>query len=177
MKITADLIQEFKGFYQAELYKELTVKRFEREIQKFFDFAESRGVVRVEEISIPLIEDYKTFYLKKEVPKTSRYYGEKTQLSSKTIEEKIQTIKNFLEFTRYKYEIGIDPKTIRMPKSESKRMDYFTYEEIQIIIAAIDRAEKYEINRLRLKLIILIGFTTGLRLAEIMSLQVHQVMN
>jgi hypothetical protein len=55
-------------------------------------------------------------------------------------------------------------------------MDYFTLPELYKIVKAIDKTEKYEINRTRLKLIVLIGFTTGLRLAEILSLKVYQVL-
>lgn len=55
-------------------------------------------------------------------------------------------------------------------------MDYFTLPELYKIVQAIDTTEKYEINRTRLKLIVLIGFTTGLRLAEILSLKVYQVL-
>lgn len=63
-----------------------------------------------------------------------------------------------------------------MPPAKSKRMDYFTLPELYKIVQAIDTTEKYEINRTRLKLIVLIGFTTGLRLAEILSLKVYQVL-
>lgn len=56
-------------------------------------------------------------------------------------------------------------------------MDYFSYSEILHILQVISDAEPFAINRLRLQLIILIGFTTGLRLSEIMSLQVHQVLS
>lgn len=63
-----------------------------------------------------------------------------------------------------------------MPPAKSKRMDYFSLSELHEIVKTIDTTEKYEINRTRLKLIVLIGFTTGLRLAEILSLKVYQVL-
>lgn len=50
-------------------------------------------------------------------------------------------------------------------------MDFFTYEEIKQIVALINESKDYEINKVRLKLHILIGFTTGLRLAEVMRLK------
>lgn len=103
MKITKSLIQEFISFYEADLYKTLTLKRFEREFTKFSDFAKKHKVDEVENITTRLIEDYKSHYLCLPVPKTSRYYGKTDRLSQKTIEEKLQTIKNFLVFTRYKY--------------------------------------------------------------------------
>lgn len=177
MKITKELIQEFISFYQADLYKTLTLKRFEREFTKFAQYAKKKWVDEVEKINIPLIEDYKSYYMRLPVPITSRYYSTSPKLSPKTIEEKIQTIKNFFIFTSYKYWIWLDPEKIRLPRAKSKRMDYFTYDEIQKIVKAIDEYEPYEINSIRLKLIILIGFTTWLRLSEIMNLQVYQVMN
>lgn len=176
MKITQTLIQEFIRFYEADLYKTLTLKRFEREFTKFADFAKKRRVDEVDFISTRLIEEYKNYYLRMPVPKTSRYFWKTNRLSQKTIEEKLQTIKNFLIFTRYKYWIWLDPTIIRIPPTKSKRMDYFTLPELYKIVQAINSTEKYEINRARLKLIVLIGFTTGLRLAEILSLKVYQVL-
>lgn len=74
MKITQTLIQEFIRFYEADLYKTLTLKRFEREFTKFADFAKKRGVDEVDFISTRLIEEYKNYYLRIPVPKISRYY-------------------------------------------------------------------------------------------------------
>nr|DAT69789.1 MAG TPA: integrase [Caudoviricetes sp.] len=74
MKITQTLIQEFIRFYEADLYKTLTLKRFEREFTKFADFAKKRGVDEVDFISTRLIEEYKNYYLRMPVPRTSRYF-------------------------------------------------------------------------------------------------------
>lgn len=41
----------------------------------------------------------------------------------------------------------------------------------------IDRDDDYRINKLRFKLIVLIGFTSGLRLFEILKLRVKDVMS
>ena len=177
MQITHELIQEFTDFYLSEWYKTNTLKRFSREFSKFSLFIKERGVDQVEQITIPIIEAYKTHYLRLPVPKTSRYFSKNNALSPKTIEEKIQTIKNFLIFTNYKYEIWLNPQKVRIPRSKSKRMDFFTYPEILKILDTIKQKENYPINRVRLQLIVLIGFTTGLRLAEIMSLKVHQIMS
>lgn len=177
MKITKELIQEFIEFYRWELYKEPTLKRFQREFTRFATYAKKQWIDEVEKINIPLIESYKSYYMKLPVPITSRYYTTNQRLSPKTIEEKLQTIKNFLIFTNYKYEIWLNPAKIRIPRSKSKHMDYFSYTEILHILQTIANTQPFAINRLRLQLIILIWFTTWLRLSEIMSLQVHQVMS
>lgn len=54
----------------------------------------------------------------------------------------------------------MDTKEIRLPKTKSDRMDFWTAEEIEKIVKYIDKSEKYEINRLRLKLIIALAFTS-----------------
>jgi integrase len=47
-----------------------------------------------------------------------------------------------------------------MVKAKSNRMDYFTEEEIKLILEAVDHTEKYRINQLRLKLLILVCYVS-----------------
>lgn len=54
----------------------------------------------------------------------------------------------------------MDEKDIRLPKTKSDRMDFWTAEEIEKIRQHIDKTEKFEINKLRLKLIIALAFTS-----------------
>jgi hypothetical protein len=59
--------------------------------------------MNVEDISIPVVERYKQSLMDTSCPVTSRYYGKHPNISPKTVEEKIQTVKNFLSFTNYCY--------------------------------------------------------------------------
>ena len=98
-------------------------------------------------------------------------------MSLKTVEEKLQTVKNFLSFTNYYYSVGMSSDLIRVCRAKSKRMDFFEWSELGTIMELIDMSDDYEVNKLRFKLVCLIGATSGLRLFEILSLRVRHVMS
>lgn len=54
-------------------------------------------------------------------------------------------------------------------------MDFFEFDELQEIFSLIDSDEDYLVNKLRFKLVCLIGATSGLRLFEILSLRVRDI--
>ena len=66
---------------------------------------------------------------------------------------------------------------IRIARAKSKRMDFFDLNELQQIMDLIEADDDYPINKLRFQLVCLIGATTGLRLFEILSLKVSDVMS
>lgn len=66
---------------------------------------------------------------------------------------------------------------VRIARAKSKRMDFFDLAELEHIMDLIDADDDYPINKLRFKLVCLIGATTGLRLFEILSLKVSDVMS
>lgn len=66
---------------------------------------------------------------------------------------------------------------IRICRAKSKRMDFFERAELGEIMEMIDSDQDYLINKLRFKLVCLIGATSGLRLFEILSLKVRDVMS
>lgn len=71
----------------------------------------------------------------------------------------------------------MDADLIHIHRAKSKRMDFFTKDEMAYIFRLVDSDDDYRINKLRFKLILLIGFTSGLRLFEILKLRVRDVMS
>ena len=177
MIFSNDIVDQFIDFHRADGLKPLTLIRFRRDILRFFNYAWDHGVQDVEGISIPLIEDYKVSLVDTDVPVTSRYYWKREKLSDKTVEEKIQVIKNFLKWSVYRYGVWMDADLIHIHRAKSKRMDFFTKDEMEYIFRLVDSDDDYRINKLRFKLILLIGFTSGLRLFEILKLRVRDVMS
>ncbi len=119
MKITYELIDEFIKFYKNRNYKQKTLRRFELVFYKFFEFFQEKGKSKVEEITTKIIEEYTEFIANQPVPKQSIYYGKKQKISWRTIQEKIQSVKNFLKFCNYIYNIWLDYNKIEIPKYES----------------------------------------------------------
>lgn len=93
------------------------------------------------------------------------------------MEEKLQVIKNFFKWCSYRYGVGIDADLIHIHRATSKRMDFFTKDELEEIFRLVDAADDYRINKLRFKFVLLVGFTSGLRLFEILKLRVRDVMS
>lgn len=175
MFFSDQLIEEFVSFYRGNNYKPATVIRFRRDITRFQQYLFGLDLFSVEDITIPVIESYKQSLVATSVPSTSRYYWKRSFLCPKTVEEKIQAIKNFLSFTNYYYGVGIPSHVIRIVRAKSKRMDFFEFDELQEIFSLIDSDQDYPINKLRFKLVCLIGATSGLRLFEILSLRVRDI--
>ena len=176
MLLSDNLIEEFVSFYRWNNYKGPTLARFRRDAVRFQQYLFSLWFTDVEDISIPIIESYKQSLVDTSCPITSRYYWKRSNLSPKTVEEKIQTVKNFLSFTNYYYHVWMSASLIRISRARSKRMDFFDMAELWEIMELIDMDEDYLINKLRFKLVCLIGATSGLRLFEILSLRVRDVM-
>ena len=177
MIFSDSLIEEFVSFYRGNNYKPATITRFRRDAIRFQQYLYSLDLFNVEDISIPIIEHYKQSLVDTSCPSTSRYYGKRSKISPKTVEEKLQTVKNFLSFTNYYYGVGISSNLIHIVRAKSKRMDFFEFDELQEIFSLIDSDQDYLINKLRFKLVCLIGATSGLRLFEILSLHVRDVMS
>ena len=177
MFLSNALIEEFVSFYRWNNYKTLTLNRFKRDAIRFQQFLFSLGLSDVEDITIPVIERYKQSLADTSCPSTSRYYWKRSNLSPKTVEEKIQTVKNFLSFTNYYYQVWMSASLVHIPRAKSKRMDFFEFDELQEIMQMIDSDSDYLINKLRFKLVCLIGATSWLRLFEILSLRVRDIMS
>lgn len=103
MLFSDSLIDKFVAFYRGNNYKSGTLNRFRRDAVRFQQFLFSLGYTDVEDITIPIVETYKQSLMNTSCPVTSRYYGKRSNISPKTVEEKIQTVKNFLSFTNYYY--------------------------------------------------------------------------
>ena len=103
MLLSNSLIDEFVNFYRGNNYKTATLNRFRRDAVRFQQYLYSLDLFNVEDISVPVIESYKQSLVDTSCPSTSRYYGKRSNISPKTVEEKLQTVKNFLSFTNYYY--------------------------------------------------------------------------
>lgn len=176
MEITNELINSFLIYKRNEWLKEKTINSFRYDFLAFYHWLEKNKKHTVEEIDKSTIEEYKSFLFSLWPSKYSRYKDIKW-LSSQTINWKLTCIKHFLEFTNYVFDIGINPANVKMVKSKSKRMDYFTGEEIQQILKAVEHTEKYRINQLRLKLLILVCYVSWMRMSEVMQVKIKDIRN
>ena len=70
----------------------------------------------------------------------------------------------------------MDYRKIKVPKVHYQHMDYFEKDEVEKIISTIKETEKHRINRIRSELLVVLGFTTGMRISEMLRLKVREVL-
>lgn len=172
MKITHDLINEFCLFYQNREKAVSTIQHHRHNLYELLDRAQSMWYwdLNVEDLTLPLIDKYHAHCRTLPCTHTSRYHDLHTNLSSSTIQWKIQAIKMFLKFTSRNYEIWDRRVRIESPRCVKPQIECLNDEEIQDLLSYISRVEVYDINRYRSLLIVLVAYTTWLRLSELLNL-------
>jgi len=176
MKITKKLLNEFLDYSRNRNLNKATIENYKRDIEEFISFFHSSNRSQIEEIDIKIIEAYKSSLRKIKPSKNSIYYETNWYLSERTIQTKIQPIKSFLYFMNVVYNTGMNYSYIKVPRADSKHMDYFEPEEIEKIREAIYKVEKSPINRIRQELLMVLSFTSGMRLSEMLKLKVNEVL-
>lgn len=177
MKITKKLINEFIDYSKNRNLNKVTIENYKRDFKDFIVFFHSQDRYLVEEIDIKIIEAYKSSLRETKIAKNSIYYGTNTCFSERTVQTKIQPIKSFLYFMNIVYNLGLNYAYIKVPRANSKHMDYFEPEEIEKIREAIYTVEKSPINKIRQELLMVLSFTSGMRLSEMLKLKVNEVLD
>lgn len=175
MEITEELVKDFLIYLENDWYKKKTLDRISKDLKRFIEYMQWFWLHNIEDIKAKILEDYKEYLRSQKIDFHSRYYWKQEGLSSATINQKVTVVKSFMKYINYIYNKGINYNIIRLPKCRSERMESRTLEEIQKILDTTYITEKFDINRLRIQLIILIAFTSGLRLSEITSLTVEDI--
>lgn len=174
MKITDKLIANYEQYMKNKNRVQSTIDHNLCALQGYIKHMRPKTT---NDITLATIEAYKTFLGKCKTPKESIYYGKYEYLSPRTVAGKIQAIKNFVKYLNTIYNTGLDYNKIASPKVKSPTIDFLEEEEIQQFIKHIDQVEPYEINRLRGKLLVTMGYTTGMRLSEMLGLTLEQCLN
>ena len=178
MKITNELILGRMQHLENNQYASTTIESYFTDLKLFLEFLKHEIqviTVELEEITLVRIEEWKTTLNKTLTPKTSIYYMKRTTISQSTIQSKLTAIKSFMKYMNYFYGKGIDYRKIETKRIKSEYIECLTEEEFNIFQSFIGDYEKYRINALRMQLLCNIGYTSGLRLSEMLNLKVDEV--
>lgn len=178
MEITKQLLMEWRQFLYNREFSENTIQNYTTDVNLFLNYLKiESGVFTINEneITIKNIESRKTYLAQLPTPKTSIYYKVKPTLSAQTIQTKITAIKSFLKFLNLIYNEGLDFRKVETKKIKTDYIECITDEEFRKLENFIDQHEKYRINALRMELLCNIGYTSGLRLSEMLNLKVEDV--
>lgn len=178
MNIDNGLIYEWVKYLKNRDFSEVTISSYVSNFKLFINWMrveQKRFEISEKDIKIRMIENWKSYLQGVSVPKTSIYYGIKSTLSLGTIQSKITPIRSFLKFLNNMYECGIPYRSIETKKIKSDYITTVTQSEFDSFLGFISSYEKYKINCLRSQLMCNIGYTSGLRLSEMLSLRVEDV--
>lgn len=177
MFISENLINEFCLFYQNREKAESTIQHHRSNLHELLDRAKTEwfAQLQVEDITLWFVERYHAYCRTLPCTRTSRYHGIHKNLSSSTIQWKIQAIKMFLKFTSRIY--GVWDRWIRIesPRCIKPPIECLNDQEIHDLLEYISRVEVFDINKYRSLLLVLLAYTTGLRLSELLNLTYEDI--
>ena len=124
--------------------------------------------IKIHSITMQDIHDFRDHVSNLPIPKTSRRYGLGEKLCVNVVYAYISRLKMFFTYCR-KLDINcLNPETIPVVKHEKSTISYLEIDEFKKLYAMPDKLEHREETRLRNKIIILLLYTTGLRLNELL---------
>jgi len=176
MEITNNLLLEWRQRLGNRQYSENTITNYYTDANLFIKYL-LLDWIKAEsgEISLKNIEKRKTYLSGVKTPKTSIYYSVKPTISPSTIQTKITAIKSLLKYLNLMYDEGIDYKKIEQTRVKSPNVTVLTENEFKTLFDSINVFEKYKINAVRSQLLVNLGYTSGMRLSEMLSLRVEDI--
>ncbi len=178
MELTKKLLGERTEFLYNRNYSENTIQRYYNDVNLFINYLKLENWVYTigeNKITIRNIERWKTYLREIPTPKTSIYYTKRPTISPQTIQGKIQAIRCFLKFLNLVYDEWLDYRKIETKKYKSDYIECLTETEFRLLENFIDGYEKYRINALRMELLCNIGYTSWLRLSEMLNLKIAEI--
>lgn len=151
-------INEFKSYLMYEkMFSSNTVNSYVRDLEEFNSFLESEYIKHV---TYKDIRSYLAYMYNK-------------KYSSRTISRKLSAIRSFYKYEVNKGVIKDNPcLLISNPKVEKKLPNYLSYNEIETMLEVPDT---FKNNSLRDKLIIEILYSTGIRVSELVNINVKDI--
>lgn len=178
MEITKELLFKRKEWMLNKNFSVNTMQNYESDVNLFLNYLRlKKGVytITTEKITLTAIEEWKTYLRETPTPRNSIYYTVRPTLSQATIQSKLTAIKSLLKYVNLFYNTGLDYKKIENKKIKSDYVEYLTDAEFLHLKNFIGDYEKYKINALRMQLLVNIGFTSWLRLSEMLGLTIGEV--
>lgn len=80
-----------------------------------------------------------------------------------------------MEFMNNIYEIGLDYSRIELPKVSLPQVGFLTEPEMEQLFGAIKNSDEHEETKLRNLLFCKLAYCSGMRLSELLSIKVHDI--
>lgn len=177
MKITTELFFECYNFYKNKNYSRRSLEILRWNLEKFDEFMRDEvGEYQLSDITYKILEEYKTKLSKTPTSKHSIYYKKRKFIHPKTVQMRVQSVKNFLKFMNFIYGEGIDYRNIEIPRIKDSHINFLEEKELEELLEVVKETEKSPMGKKRSELLITLWYTTGLRLTEILNLKTDEVL-
>ena len=137
-----------------------TLQAYRRDLEKFFDFASMRSIDSFSSLSVEQVEDYKAFLLQK-------------GLSSATVSRALSSLRSMFKFLM---SVGLSEENpargVHNEKPEKKDMSILSSSEINDLL---NQPDTRDLKGIRDKAMLELLYATGLKVSELVSLNVSDV--
>ncbi|MEK7138410.1 MAG: site-specific tyrosine recombinase/integron integrase [Patescibacteria group bacterium] len=146
------LLQDYLNYLEIEKNRSpKTRENYERYLKEFLKFAK---VKKVEDVTDRLVTEFRLFLARRDIKKiTQSYY--------------VIAIRNFLKYLIKKDYKVLSPDKIELPKISRRQIEILEYKDLEKMLSVPDGSN---LRGLRDRAILETFFSTGLRLAELCSL-------
>lgn len=106
MIIDQNIFQQWIQFLRNRNYSENTIDNYKSDFKLFLNYIrlqKSDYTIMENDITMEIIEKWRTYLSELKTPKTSIYYKVKTTISPSTIQSKLTALKSFLKFINLIY--------------------------------------------------------------------------
>ena len=157
------LLNDYLSYLEIEKNRSpKTRENYERYLRAFLDFAE---IKRPDEITDQLVRDFRMALAR--TPAAPAGKQPPRMLKKITQGYYVIALRNFLKYLAKRDIASLAPDKIELPKTPSRQIETITYEDLERLLAA---PKGDTLRDLRDKAILETFFSTGLRLAELCSL-------
>ena len=170
------IITYFLEFYNNKWYKLNTIEQFRADINQFRQFCLYNNANNIEDITVKLIYEYTEVLRNTQINIRSRYHDRGGNLSKSTISRKIKNIKNLMRFCNMVYDIWIHHERIELPRAPRVKMEYLSVNEVEDLVRHIEEGEETQETKFRNILLVKLGFVTWMRLSELLSIRVEEIL-
>ena len=172
MLLSNDLLYWWIAHLKNRQYSDNTIYGYLSDVKIFLKWLAIRDI---SDITLKSIEDRRAYLSTVKTPTTSIYYNIKPTLSLSTIQWKLTALKSFLKYINLIYDAWVDYRKIDTKRIKSDYIEWLTDSEFQTFFRFIWDYEKYRINALRMQLLCNIGYTSWLRLSEMLGLTIEDI--
>ncbi len=158
-----DILNEFQEYLQSLKLSKLTIKNYSLDISNFLSSAQKEDLNLEKEINF---EFYKNWLIEM-----------KNKLNNRSVNRNLYSLKKFLTFIAYKYNIQSDVLSrIKSLKTERNLPKIIETDEIKNILTFLqNRPNKKYWQNFRDSLLIEMLYSTGLRISEILSIRLQDI--